>query len=140
MATIIKGNLVMDKDMEYEGDLIVEGNILGKNGKRYDLKVNGNITAGNIIARDIDAWNITASNITANDITAGDIHAGNITAGDIHAGNITAVDINALDISARDITYYAVCFAYYDIKCKSIIGTRNNARHFVLDGKIEVVK
>ena len=120
----------MDKDMEYEGDLIVEGNILGKNGKRYDLKVNGNITAGNIIARDIDAWNITASNITANDITAGDIHA----------GNITAVDINALDISARDITYYAVCFAYYDIKCKSIIGTRNNARHFVLDGKIEVVK
>ena len=116
----------MDKDMEYEGDLIVKGNILGKDGNRYDLTVNGNIKAGDITARNITARNIIAGDINAYDITANE---------DIIAGDITA-----RDISARDITYYAVCFAYYDIKCKSIIGTRNNARHFVLDGKIEVVK
>ena len=115
MPTIIKGNLIMEKDIEYNGDLIVEGNILGKNGNRYNLKVHGNITARNI----------SAGNISAGNIDAWDISAWNITAGNIDAGNIS---------------YYAVCFAYKNIKCKSIKGTRNNARHFVIDGKIEVVK
>ena len=125
MATTIKGNLIMSKDMVYKGDLIVKGNILGKNGIRYDLKVNGNINAKDITTRIITARNLDARDITAVSIDAEDISAWNIT---------------AWDISARNITYFAVCFAYYNIKCKSIIGTSNNAKHFVLDGKIEVVE
>ena len=158
--TTIKGNLVMDKDMEYEGDLIVKGNILGKNGNRYNLKVHGNITAWDIDAWDISAWNITAGNINAGNITAKNITAKNITAGNLDVGDIDAWDISAWNITAKNITagnldvgdidarnidagnisYYAVCFAYKNIKCKSIKGTRNNAKHFVLDGKIEVVE
>jgi hypothetical protein len=115
MPTIIKGNLIMEKDIEYNGDLIVEGNILGKNGKRYNLKVNGNIKAG-----DIAAWNIITRNINADNISARDIKAWNIIAG--------------------NITYYAVCFAYYDIKCKSIKGRKRNSKHFVLYGKIEAME
>ena len=130
MTTTIKGNLVMDKDLEYEDDLIVEGSILGKGGSRYNLKVTSNITAS-----DITASNITARNITARNITAWDI-----TAWDINASNITASNITANDITARDISYYAVCFAYNNIRCNSINGRRNNARHFVLDGKIEITK
>ena len=133
--TTIKGNLVMSKDMEYEGDLIVKGNILGKNGNRYNLKVHGNITAW-----DIDAWDISAWNITAGNINAGNITAKNITAKNITAGNLDVGDIDARNIDAGNISYYAVCFAYKNIKCKSIKGTRNNAKHFVLDGKIEVVE
>ena len=138
--TTIKGNLVMDKDMEYEGDLIVKGNILGKNGNRYNLKVNGNIKA-----EDIDVEDITALNIRAFDIIAGDIKAKNLNTLDITALNITALDINAedikaLNINARNIFYYAVCFAYGNIKCNSIKDRRKHARHFVLDGKIEVVE
>ncbi len=135
----------MDKDMEYEGDLIVKGNILGKNGNRYNLKVHGNITArnisaGNISAGNIDAWDISAGNIDALNIDAGNIDAGNIDAWDIDAWDISAWNITAGNIDAGNISYYAVCFAYKNIKCKSIKGTRNNARHFVIDGKIEVVK
>ena len=111
----------MGKDMEYKEDLIVEGDILGKNGKRYNLKVNGNITAKNITARNINAM-------------------GNINARNINAWNIIADDINARGINANIISYYAVCFAYFYIKCKSIKGQMNNSRHFVLDGKIEVGK
>ena len=130
MPTIIKGNLIMEKDIEYNDDLIVEGNILGKNGKRYNLKVNGNIKAG-----DIAAWNIITRNINADNISARNIIAWNINTNDIDAW-----DINASDITARNITYYAVCFVYNNIKCKSIMGKLKKARHFVLYGKIEAME
>ena len=89
----------------------------------FDLKV-----STNIVARDIIAWNINAHDIYANDIRADEI-----IANDIYADNI-----NAIVIKAYDISYYAVCFAYNSIKCKSIEGRRKNAKHFVLDGKLEV--
>ena len=89
----------------------------------FNLNVKANINVGNI-----DAWNINAE-----DINAINIDAWNISARDIDAGNITAMNINA-----QDISYYAVCFAYQNIKCKSIKGIRKNAKHFVLNGELEV--
>ena len=54
-------------------------------------------------------------------------------------GDISAHNISAYNISARgSISYYAVCFAYYNIVCHSIKGARNGAKHFVLDGKITI--
>jgi len=94
------------------------------------------ITAWDINARNINAGDINARNINARDINAGDINARDIIAGDINAGDIIAGDINAGDINVRDIDYYAVCFAYENIKCKSIKGSRENCKHFCLDGKI----
>ena len=89
----------------------------------FDLDVEANIDAKDIDALNIDALNIDACNIDASDIKA---------------INIEAWDINAWNIEAQDISYYAVCFAYNNIKCKSIIGRRNNSKHFVLDGKLEI--
>ena len=89
----------------------------------FDLNIQANIDAKNIDAYNIDALNIDACNIDASDIKA---------------MNIEAWDINAWNIEAQDISYYAVCFAYNNIKCKSIKGRRNNSKHFVLDGKLEV--
>ena len=57
---------------------------------------------------------------------------------DINARDIKADDINANDINADNISYYAVCFAHKNIKCKSIKSRRENAKHFVLDGVLEV--
>ena len=99
----------------------------------FNLDVKANIEVCNVIARDISAWNIDAYNINAWDINACNISAFNINVGSIHAMNI-----EARHIKAKDITYYAVCFAYNNIKCKSIKGRRINAKHFVLDGKLEI--
>ena len=96
----------------------------------FDLKIRANISAVNIEAHNIYAWDINAG-----DIKAGDIDAVNIKANNIDCGNIEAINIKALDIN-----YFAVCFAYYNIKCKSIKGKRNNAKHFVLDGTLEVAE
>ena len=71
------------------------------------------------------------------DVTA-NINACNIIACNINAWNIKARDISAWDIYADNIDYYAVCFAYNNIKCKSIKGRKENAKHFVLNGILEV--
>lgn len=63
----------------------------------------------------------------------------NITARNIKALNIDAWDIDAWDIDAGDIEFYAVCFAYESFKCKSVKGTRENAKYFCLDNEIEFI-
>ena len=80
-VTVIHGNLVLKNDTTYNNSIRVEGDIIGKNGREYDLRVNGNITAwGDINAMHIDAWDIIVRNITA----YGNIHA----KGKIHTGFI----------------------------------------------------
>ena len=99
----------------------------------FDLDINANIEAGSI-----DALNINAVNIRAWDIDTRDINALDIDAWDIYAWDIYACNIESYNIKAKNISYFAVCFAYDNIKCNSIIGRRDNAKHFVLDGKLEI--
>ena len=107
----------------------------------FDLDINAHIYANSINAWNINAWDIRAyNNIDALNINAWDIKAFDIKAHDINAWDIKADDINANDINADNISYYAVCFAHKNIKCKSIKGRRKNAKHFVLDGTLEVEK
>src|SRR3990167_3816548 len=89
---------------------------------------------------DITSFNldVEAKIEVAGNINAWDIKAGNINAGDINAWDIKAGNINAGDIKAKVVSYYAVAFARKDIKVKSIKGRRENSKHFVLDGKLEV--
>lgn len=89
----------------------------------FNLNVKSNIYAWNIYARNINALNIHAKDICVCYLDANDIK--------VH-------DINAQRINANNISYYAVCYAYENIKCKSIKGRKNNAKHFVLDGHIYI--
>ena len=57
---------------------------------------------------------------------------------DIKEVSIKTGDINAGNIKAKKVEYYAVAFAYKNIKVQSIKGVREKARHFVLDGMLEV--
>lgn len=133
---IIKGDLILDKDIvTFDEDIKVKGNIISKDYCR-NLIVKGDINAWDIDVKNINAWDINAENIDAWNIDAWNIDVKNINAWDINAENINAENINA----AMDINYYAVCFAYKNIKCNSIKGRRNNCKHFVLDGKIIIKK
>lgn len=94
----------------------------------FDVNVNSNIKA----------YDIMGGNIKVIDISARNISSDNINACNIKANDIKADDISALNIKANNIDYYAVCFAYVDIECNSIKGRRPNAKHFVLDGELIV--
>ena len=106
----------------------------------FDLSIEANIYARDINAKDINVIDINACNINSNDIKADDIYACDINARDINVKNIDAGNINANNINANRITYYAVCFAYKNIKCKSIEGLKEHAKHFVLDGTLELLE
>lgn len=123
--------------VEFHFNLKVDANIDAFNIKGWDIKANNikacNITVSDIKANNIDAYDIRANNIDAYDIKAFDIRA----AANINAHDIKAFDIRAhKNINANKISYYAVCFAYDNITCRSIKGRRKNAKHFVLDGKL----
>lgn len=129
-------------------DLKVQANIIARDISGCNINVY-NINARNISAHDINAWDISADDISAYNIFAGNIHADDVNAWNISACNISAYnikafdinawdDIKAFDINANNISYYAVCFAHKNIKCKSIKGSLENSKHFVLDGVLEV--
>lgn len=112
-----------------EAEKLIKNGILAINDDleiAFDgFSIEADIKCHNIYSKD-GRRGIDARNISAGDITAWDINARDIDAGDITAGNI----------NARNISYFAVCFAYENIVCKSIEGGRENAKHFCLDGKI----
>ena len=99
----------------------------------FDLDINAHIYANSINAWNISVWDINAYNIDALNINAWDINARNIRTNDIYAWDIIASDINA-----NDISYFAVCYAYKNIICRSIKGRAPTTNHFVLYGKLEV--
>jgi len=135
------GVLAIKGDVKFECSISINASIVATAGIIDALDITAwNITAMGITALDIYALNIDAGNITAGNIDAWDIYAWGITAMDIDARNIDAGDINAENIDAWDISYYAVCFAYNNIKCVSIKSKRRNARHFCLDGEITIKK
>ena len=104
--TEINRQLVMDKDMEFKGYLIVKGDIVGKDGKIYGLKVNGNLyVTGSLYVRHLDVRGKTEvdgnidvwGNIYAKDdiISGGKIRASGIDLwGKISARNLYILDEN----------------------------------------------
>jgi len=106
--------IIINTQEELEA-LIDKNNIIIKDDLiiRCNININAHITARNIRAKNIRAWNIDA-------------------------WDIKAWNINARNIKAWNIIYYSVCFAHANITCKSIAGTRKNAKHFCLDGQITI--
>ena len=111
----INGDLILTEDFKFDGNLIVHGNIRGKDGRKYYIE------ASNIDAYDIDANNIRAYNIDANNIDVYNIVANDIDAYDIDAYNIQANDIEARDIVCERIKSVKRIFARSLIKNRSTI-------------------
>lgn len=140
--------------VKFNFDLSVEADICAGDIDAYDIDAydisSYNINAHNIYACNMNTWVIEAKNIEALDIdawhiiTAGNIAASNINAFDIEAKTILALDIDAwdiraLDITANNISYDALCSAQRKIRCKSINGRKENAKHFAFNG-LEVIE
>ena len=111
--------------------MIKEFNSIEKLKKYYNKETNTYIFKENGEYIDLIKFNFDL-NIKAN------IDACDIDARDIKAIDIDARDIKARNIKADNIIYYAICFAYKNIRCKSIKGRIKNSKHLALDGKIEI--
>ena len=118
---IFKENDIFIDTIIFNFTLEVNANIRAWDIKAFDIRTT-NISCSNIMAIDIDARNIDCINLTAKDIIALNIDALNITARNINVDNIFAKSIDA----RGEIDCYDTCVASEYIKCKSIIGGRND--------------
>ena len=119
--------------------MIKEFNSLDEIQKYYDEKSNTYIFKKNGAYIDLVVLNFdldVEANIDAGCIDALNINAINIKAWDVYTRDLNAYDIVAWSIYACNIEAYSI-FVYDNIKCKSIKGIRENAKHFVLYGKLE---
>lgn len=125
MTKIIEGDWIMEKDEVIKEDLIVKGNISGKDGIIYNL-----IVKGSLDCRNLDCRNLNCRNLNCMDLTCWDLNC----------RDLTCRDLKCWYLNCRDLNFYAVAFAYNNIKCKSIKGRRTKSKYFVLDGEIEIEK
>ena len=64
MTKVIKGDLVMTEDMTFDEDLVVKGNIFGKNGHKYSLKVNGDLNCFNLNCFDLNCLDLNCRDLS----------------------------------------------------------------------------
>ena len=101
--TTIKGNLILEKDTVFDESIVVEGPIMGKDGVRYNLKVEGNIDCYNIDCNNIVCYNIVCYNIDCYNIDCNNIDCHNIVCHNIDCHNIVCHNINASFILCESI-------------------------------------
>lgn len=121
---VIEGNLVMDRNMSFDGDVTVKGSIIGKDGKWYDLKVNGDlfVNCGNVAAGLVDIW----GDLTVNVISAFHLSARNVIA---H----TCIDVINKVTASNICTPVLVCDAYAlgkggDLLATNVITNRESCK------------
>ena len=103
----------MKKDEIIEESLLVEGNISGKNGNRYNLIVKGDLDCRDLNCRDLDCLNLNCR-------------------------NLDCFNLNCRDLDCWNLNFYAVAFAYNSFKCKSFKARRDKFIIKCLDGEIEI--
>lgn len=117
--------LVREDQVKINKDLVIN----------CDIDLDINIKCKNLYS----SCNLKVGNIEANIVSCGNIKANCIKVVNIECNNLCCRSIEALNgIKANNIKYYSICFAYNNISCMSIEGSRKNSKHFVLDGEILV--
>ncbi len=110
--TVIKGNLVLEGDMSYHGNLVVEGSVSGTCGSRFNLEVNGDLrVSGNVSVSKLTVTGNMHSdaNISARSISALDISACSISANSVRARDITTCEIRSYSVTAHSISRNPEC-------------------------------
>ena len=121
----IKGNLILEKDTIFDDNLTVKGNIMGKDGKRFNLTVKGNLDCRNLDCGDLDCNNL---------------NCGDLDCWDLNCNNLNCWDLNCNNLNCLNLNFYAIAIAHKSFKCKSWKAKRNNYIIKCLDGEIEIKK
>ena len=107
----INGDLIMEKDMTFNEDLVVEGGIFGKDGNKFNLRVFGNLNCLNLNCGNLDCFNLNCFNLNCR-------------------------DLNCRDLNCRDLNFYAIAIAYNSFKCKTWKARKQDCIIKCLNGKI----
>jgi len=97
-----------------------------------NVKIECNIN----INASIICWNLDCMNLNCGNLNCWNLNCWNLDCRDLNCRNLDCRDLNCMDLHCRNLSYYAVAFAYESFKCKSVVGRRNNSKHFCLDSEV----
>ena len=63
------GDLILEKDTEFSESIIVYGNIRGKDNKRFNLKVKGNLNCLDLNCKDLDCLDLNCWDLDCWDLS-----------------------------------------------------------------------
>ena len=128
--TVVKGNLVLERDMSYQGNLVVEGSVVGTYGSRFNLEVNGDLrVSGNVSVSKLTATGSINSdaNISARSISVAlDISACGISANSVRARDITTCKIRSYSVTAHSISRNPECGHKEKAKEQLLVSLKRN--------------
>ena len=84
----IKGDLIMEEDMTFKESLNVAGNIFGKDGKRFNLKVEGDLKCRDLKCLDLKCW---------------DLECRDLKCWDLKCRDLKCLDLECRDLKCRDL-------------------------------------
>ena len=121
MTIIIKNSKELAKLVDKNKDLIL---------KDQDVRIEYQVTENEI--RNVYCQNLFLMN---NDGKF-DFNGGNFNGRDFNGWNFNGRNFNGWDFNGENISYYGWFIVYKNIRCKSIIGKRENCFHKCLDGRL----
>ena len=142
----IKGDLVMEKNMTFNEDLVVEGNIFGKNRSKFNLKVFGDLDCFDLNCRNLDCnnlncWNLDGNNLdclnlNGNNLNCLDLDCNNLNCLNLNCNNLNCLNLDCNNLNCNNLIFYATAIAYNSFKCKTWKARRRNYIIRCLDEKI----
>ena len=126
-------------------DVYCQNLFLMNNDGRFDFN-GGNFNGWDFNGRDFNSWNFNGR-----DFNGRDFNGRNFNGVNFNGVNFNGWDFNGRDFNGRDfnggnfngwnfngenISYYGWFIVCKDIRCKSIIGRRENCFHKCLDGRL----
>ena len=156
MTKTIKGNLIMEEDMTFDENLIVEGNVSGKDGNRFNLVVKGdldcrdlnclnlnclNLNCWDLNCLNLNCWDLNCLNLDCRDLNCRDLDCRdldclNLDCWNLNCKNLNCKNLSCDDLNCRNLIFTAVAVAYYSFRCKTWKARRTNYVIKCLDGEI----
>ena len=96
-----------------------------------NISINASIICWDLDCGDLDCWDLDCG-----DLNCGDLNCMDLNCMDLDCKDLNCMDLNCRDLNCMDLSYYAIAVAYYKFKCKSVVGRRNNSKHFCLDSEV----
>lgn len=126
MTKKINGDLILKKDTFLDEDLIVTGNIIGKNHVKFNLFVEGSIEAKNIKTKYMKALNVKANRIESEKVTAKCVNANSLEIWNVNSQRIDCYEIDSDYINSKDLIAHKINADF--VVCDKFIPKNNDSK------------
>jgi len=126
MTKKINGDFILKKDTILNEDLIVTGDIIGKNHVKFNLFVEGSIEAVNIKVKYMKALTIKANRIESEKVIAEFIKANSLEIWNVNSQSIDCPEIDSDYVNSKDLSAHRIDADF--VVCEKFVPKNNDSK------------